>query len=94
MNEPVSLATGMRVLPLDRRTVGVVGGEHLRCHVLRATAEVVDVEGVKELYQWTFLKRRQPQSAHPVQQILGNCSPHSQSTRRRPPKQVVICTNL
>src|SRR5450631_3592526 len=34
---------------------------------------------------------RQDQYAH--QQILGSCSPVSQSTTRRPPKRVSICTN-
>lgn len=62
VNEAVRFAAGMRILPLDRTALSMVGGEHLRCHVARAAAKVLDVEGVKELDQAPFLKRRQPQS--------------------------------
>ena len=62
VNEPVRLTTGMRILPLDRTTPGVVGGKHLRSYVSRAAAEVMDVEGVEELNQPPLLERCQPQS--------------------------------
>ncbi|MDA9527881.1 hypothetical protein ACM42_05455 [Bradyrhizobium sp. CCBAU 25338] len=61
MNEAVRLTAGMRILPLDRTTVRVVGGQHLRRHVSRAATQIVNVEGVKKLCQSPFLKRRQPQ---------------------------------
>ncbi len=62
MNEPICFAAGMRILPLDRAAVGMVGGEHLCRYVSGAAAEVVNVECVKELDQSPFLERRQPQS--------------------------------
>lgn len=61
MNEAVGLTAGMRILPLDRTAVGMVGREHLRCHVPRTTAQIVNVEGVKELNQSPLLERREPQ---------------------------------
>ncbi|KRQ17158.1 hypothetical protein AOQ71_02885 [Bradyrhizobium manausense] len=60
-NEAVRFATRMRILPLDRTALGVVGAEHLRRNISRAAAQVMDVEGMKELDQAPFLKRRQPQ---------------------------------
>lgn len=61
MDEAVGLSTGMRIFPLDGRTLGVVGGEHFRCYVSRTTTGVVNIEGVEELDQSSFLKGRQTQ---------------------------------
>ncbi len=61
MNEPIRLTAGIRILPLDGTALGVVGGEHLGCHVSRTAAQLVNVVGVKELDQSPLLKRRQPQ---------------------------------
>ena len=49
----------MRIFPLDGGKLGVIRGEHLRRYVARPTACVMNVEGVEEVNQPPFLKRRQ-----------------------------------
>ncbi|MGY3585568.1 hypothetical protein ACVIGB_005377 [Bradyrhizobium sp. USDA 4341] len=61
MNQAVCLAAGMRILPLDRPTLCVIGREHLRRYLSWAATKVEDVEGVKELNQSPLLQSCQPQ---------------------------------
>lgn len=61
MYQTVRLAAGMRILPLDRPTLCVIGREHLRRYVSWAAAKVEDVEGVKKLNQSPLLQSCQPQ---------------------------------
>src|SRR6185369_13364479 len=62
-----------------------VGDVELDRHLVTQREEL----GVETLRQ-AVERMSQEQDAH--QQILGSCSPVSQSTTRRPPKLVSICT--
>lgn len=71
VDEAVGFAARVRILPLDRGKLGMVGAEHFRRDVARATAGVVDVEGMQELNQSPFLERREPQGGREKVQALA-----------------------
>ena len=62
MDQTVGRAPGVRVFPLDRWKLGLFRAQDLFRDVARATAHVVNVEGMEKLNETVLALRRQSQS--------------------------------
>jgi hypothetical protein len=75
VDQAVCFAARVRILPFDRGKLGVVGAEYFRRNLARATAGIVNVEGVEELDQSPFLEGCEPQGGREKVEALAAKSP-------------------